>query len=179
MHTRVLSWRQNWPWHEVDHLSPSSAEAKNEESSTSTVPIWLRGMEREKWTFDSTAWYVLPTFQRTILHLSSKHKRVEKVPFQNVGTHVTDTVSKPKYTTMWIYETPKYQTISEIFVSKNQLKNKKSYHIFCRCPLSHNECGALPTMTHTIRSTDTITTAYTNIATAWCMKMCLKTSVGS
>jgi hypothetical protein len=41
-------------------------------------------------TFYSTAGYVVPTLQRTTLPLSSKHKRVDKVSFQNVGIHATE-----------------------------------------------------------------------------------------
>jgi hypothetical protein len=47
-------------------------------------------MDRENSIFYSTFWYVVPTFQRTILPVPSKHKRAEKVSFQNVGTHITE-----------------------------------------------------------------------------------------
>jgi hypothetical protein len=63
---------------------------KNEKSTTSDVAIWLRGMDIKNTTFDSTVWYVVPIFQRTILPSPSKHKRAENVSFQNVGTHVTE-----------------------------------------------------------------------------------------
>jgi hypothetical protein len=36
---------------EVDHSSPSSAEVKNEYSYTSTLPVCLYGVERDKFTF--------------------------------------------------------------------------------------------------------------------------------
>ena len=36
---------------EVNHSLPTSDEFKNERSSTSTPPIWLHGVNREKCTF--------------------------------------------------------------------------------------------------------------------------------
>jgi hypothetical protein len=46
-----------WPGREVNHSSPSVAEVKNEWIHTSTVPICLHGLDREKFTFLST-WVV-------------------------------------------------------------------------------------------------------------------------
>jgi hypothetical protein len=37
------------PWREVDHSRPSSAEVRNEWSCTSTLPICLHGVDREKY----------------------------------------------------------------------------------------------------------------------------------
>jgi hypothetical protein len=42
----------NQPEREVDHSNPSGAEVKKEWSYTSTPPIHLHGVDREKFTFN-------------------------------------------------------------------------------------------------------------------------------
>jgi len=56
--TGVLSWEQRGWGVKVNHSPPSSTEVKNEWSYTSTPPICLHGMDREKFAFIVVSTYI-------------------------------------------------------------------------------------------------------------------------
>jgi hypothetical protein len=57
--------------HEVDHISSSSAEIKNERSRTSTPPMYLHGADRDYFTFFNVCGRILLLYLR-------KEKEVEE-----------------------------------------------------------------------------------------------------